>query len=314
MIVDAHVHTFFPGSDPENYLRGCARVGAAFFGRTSGRVGDPGELYESFMGVLADPTGEKLLDKMAKAKVDRAVLLPLDLWAFRPEEERAPGSTPAAEKNAQYRDLAATYPDKLVAGFGVDPRRADALERLDAAAKADPPPACLKLHPSVGYYPDDPEFDPLYAACVDHGLPVVVHAGNQPAPAFSKYCRPVYLDSVAAKFPDLGIVVAHCGHGWWREAVDVASSKPNLHVDFSGWQVAYRSDPDYFYEALRFALDVLGPWRVFWGTDGSLTDVVLEPRRWLRALTRPKSKRGFQFSESEVEVVAGKAAAKFYGL
>ena len=84
-------------------------------------------------------------------------------------------------------------------------------------------------------------------------------------------------------------------------------------MDFSGWQAEFGANPDYFWEALRRAIDVLGPWRVFFGTDGSMLDVIMEPRKWVQAVQKRESPRGIPFTDDEVEIFLHQAAAKFYG-
>jgi hypothetical protein len=172
----------------------------------------------------------------------------------------------------------------------------------------------LKLHPTTGFYPNDPVCTPLYKKALEYNIPVLVHSGNEPAPLRIKFSQPKYIDTVAAEFPDLKIIIAHAGHGWWQEAVDLASVKPNVYVDFAGWQMEYMNGHDYFYQPLRFALDTLGPWRILFGTDGSMLDVILSPGDWILAHKEIQSPAGVRFDAEEIEIVLGHAAARLYNL
>ncbi|MGQ9721956.1 MAG: amidohydrolase family protein, partial [Candidatus Jordarchaeum sp.] len=154
--------------------------------------------------------------------------------------------------------------------------------------------------------------NPLYEKAQEYEVPVLIHSGNEPAPMIIKYSQPKYIDAVAADFPDLKIIIAHMGHGWWREAVDLASMKPNVYLDFSGWQTIYINNPDYLWYPLRMAIDLLGPWRVLFGTDGSMLNVVMPLKNWVEAVKNPKSPLGIEFSSNEIEIIMGKAAAKLY--
>ena len=50
-----------------------------------------------------------------------------------------------------------------------------------------------------------------------------------------KYCDPIHLDDVAVDFPDLTIVMAHGGRGFWYEVCAfLASHKPNVYIDVTG--------------------------------------------------------------------------------
>ena len=175
-------------------------------------------------------------------------------------------------------------------------------------------PVGLKIHPTAGFYPDDPAFYPLYERATEYNLPIILHSGNEPAPMDCKYSHPMYIDTIAAEFTETTIIIAHCGHGWWRQAIDFALMKPNLYVDFSGWQFAYNLNPDYFWKPLRLAIDMLGPWRILFGTDGSMLDAILSSKKWVDVASNPSKSSEIHFSENEIEIFMGKAAQKLYSL
>jgi len=172
----------------------------------------------------------------------------------------------------------------------------------------------LKLHPTTRYYPDDPLVYPLYQKALDLQVPVVIHSGNQPAPLAAKYSQPQFVDTVAGDFPDLKIVVAHIGHGWWRETLDLASMKPNMYVDFSGWQGVYQNDPLYVTKVLRSAIDTLGPWRVLFGSDGALLNVIMPLPEWVNIIQNLNSVGVAKFTDEELAIILGKAATHLFSL
>jgi len=49
----------------------------------------------------------------------------------------------------------------------------------------------------------------------------------------------MYMDEVAADFPDLKIILAHPVLPWQEEALSVATHKPNVYIDLSGWSPKY---------------------------------------------------------------------------
>ena len=73
--------------------------------------------------------------------------------------------------------------------------------------------------------------------------------------------RPIYLDAVAADFPDLQIVMAHPAWPWQDEQLAVALHKPNTWIDLSGWSPR-RFAPD-LVSNIQGALQD----RVLFGTD-----------------------------------------------
>ena len=95
----------------------------------------------------------------------------------------------------------------------------------------------LKLYPSYQfYYPNDPRVYPLYEICQEAGLPVLMHIGSSVMPGTRiKYCNPLHLDDVAVDFPDLRLVMAHGGRGfWYDECAFLAAHHANLYIDVAG--------------------------------------------------------------------------------
>lgn len=54
-----------------------------------------------------------------------------------------------------------------------------------------------------------------------------------------KYSNPMYIDDVAVDFPDMKIILAHPSFPWQEEALSVATHKPNVYIDLSGWSPKY---------------------------------------------------------------------------
>jgi predicted TIM-barrel fold metal-dependent hydrolase len=95
----------------------------------------------------------------------------------------------------------------------------------------------LKLYPSYQfYYPNDERLYPLYELCQATRLPVLVHVGSSLIPGTRlKYCDPIHLDDVTVDFPDLTLVMAHGGRGFWYDACAfLAAHKPNVYIDVAG--------------------------------------------------------------------------------
>lgn len=309
MIIDSHYHLFWEGSDPYEWFLGLARVGVEVFGRETGEYGDPVELFKGLMPMLSDQTGDKLVAEMDKANIDVTVLAPLDFWLMCPTTTET--HLTIEKKNEIYAKAVEKYPEKLISLVGVDPRRKDALKLFKKGIEEWGMKG-LKLHPTAGFYPHDPACYPLYEKAQEYDVPVLVHTGGQPAPGQARYAQPIHIDTVASLFPDVKIIMAHMAFGSWREAIDLATMKPNLYFDFSAWQSHWNSNPDYLYYPLRTAIDMLGPWRVLFGTDGAVTNLILPPENWVNAIRNYDSPSGITFTDNEIEIMLGKAAAKLY--
>jgi uncharacterized protein len=81
----------------------------------------------------------------------------------------------------------------------------------------------------------------------------------------------MYLDDVAADFPGLTIILAHPSFPWQDEALAVATHKPLVHIDLSGWS------PKYFPPQLVQYANSLLQDKVMFGSGYPM----LSPDRWL---------------------------------
>jgi predicted TIM-barrel fold metal-dependent hydrolase len=86
-----------------------------------------------------------------------------------------------------------------------------------------------------------------------------------------KYSNPMYIDDVAADFPTIPIILAHPSFPWQDEALSVATHKPNVYIDLSGWS------PRYFPKNLvQYANSILRK-KMLFGSDWP----AIMPDRWL---------------------------------
>jgi predicted TIM-barrel fold metal-dependent hydrolase len=88
-----------------------------------------------------------------------------------------------------------------------------------------------------GVPPDDRRCYPLYAACVELGIPFCTQVGHAGPLRESEPGRPIpYLDRVALEFPELTIVGGHVGYPWTDEMIALAAKYPNVHIDTSAYK------------------------------------------------------------------------------
>jgi predicted TIM-barrel fold metal-dependent hydrolase len=95
----------------------------------------------------------------------------------------------------------------------------------------------LKLHPSYQFfYPNEPRLYPLYAKAQELRVPIIYHVGTSIFKGTRlKYCDPIHLDDVAVDFPDLTLIMAHSGRGFWYEDCFALSRlHKNLYMDVTG--------------------------------------------------------------------------------
>jgi len=314
MIVDAHVHLNDDAWRPSGFKRGLGRIISASLAKYTGEFADPDELVKGADEQYTDPEGKLLLADMDEAGVDVSVICTVD-YAMGGDEpcSGTPECAPIAEVNRIFGEIAAKHSKRLVYLVAVDPRRKDAVEVLEEGVTKQGARG-LKLHPTTGFYPDDPVCYPLYEKALELNVPVLFHTGTQPAPMKAKYARPICVDGAAADFPDLKMVMAHVGHCWWEEALALAGSKWNLYIDISGWQREFLYHPNKFYEMLRHAFDEIGPWRVMYGTDNPYLQLVMSSRDWVRGVQNAVNCEAFSFSNEEIDILMGPAAERLYNI
>lgn len=176
---------------------------------------------------------------------------------------------------------AARNNDVLIPFGSVDPNRGT--EAVDLARRLIEENGVrgFKFHPTVqGFDPSDEAHHPLYEVLQEAGVVALFHTGQTGIGAglpggrglLLGLSNPILLDPVAARFPDLQIVMAHPSVPWQEEALAVATHKHNTWIDLSGWS------PKYFpAELVRYANSILRE-RVLFGSDFPL----LTPDRWMR--------------------------------
>lgn len=123
-------------------------------------------------------------------------------------------------------------PVRIVAGATTHPGDHDPVDAVRRAVE-DLGARVLKLHCSVGdYSPDDPRLDPVWAYTSSIALPTVVHAGH----AISGHTDDNELDpiaTVAGRWPQARIIIAHCGHRAAATALDLVARHRELYVDLT---------------------------------------------------------------------------------
>ncbi len=182
--------------------------------------------------------------------------------------------------NDEVLEAAAANPDVLIPFASIDPHKGklgvrEARRLIEAGVRG------FKFHPNTqAFWPNDRAHYPLYEVIAQAGLIALFHTGQTGIGAGMpggggvrlKYSNPMCVDDVAADFPELKIILAHPSFPWQEEALAVATHKPNVYIDLSGWS------PKYFPEILVRYTNTLLRHKVLFGSDYPL----LTPDRWLR--------------------------------
>jgi len=252
-------------------------------------------VHRSVNAPKADPAdNERLAAMAAYFKTSAASFTVDDLAAYYRERNMAAVTFTIDQKEApedparvtpmEIIERARDHTDILIPFGSVDPARgAEAVRmakrQIEAGAKG------FKFHPSSqAFMPNDPSVYPVYEVIQEAGLPALFHSGQTGAGAGTrggggirlKYSNPMYLDDVAVDFPDMPIILAHPSFPWQEEALSVATHKPQVYIDLSGWS------PKYFAQILIQYANTLLKNKMLFGTDFP----VLTPERWMADLEK----------------------------
>jgi hypothetical protein len=182
--------------------------------------------------------------------------------------------------NEEIAELAHQNADVAIPFASINPHRGEAGVREARRLIKDFGVKGFKFHPSVqDFMPNDRVAYPLYEAIAEAKLPALFHTGQTGVGAGTpggggirlKYSNPMLLDDVAVDFPEMPIILAHPSFPWQEEALSVATHKPQVYIDLSGWS------PKYFPPILVQYANTLLKDKILFGSDYPAID----PERWM---------------------------------
>lgn len=140
------------------------------------------------------------------------------------------------------RRALAAYPDRFVAEIFVDPNRGMDEVRRVARLHGELDLRAVSAF-AAGVAPQVPIGDkrwyPLYAKCVELGLPIFTCVGvpGPRVPMLAQHARE--LDEVLSDFPELVVVTRHGGEPWVDELIGLMDLHPNLHYSTTAFAPRY---------------------------------------------------------------------------
>lgn len=138
--------------------------------------------------------------------------------------------------NDQVAEWVQRYPNRLAGMAAVDlDRPMEAVREL--RRRVNDGFAGLRMLPWLwGAPPTDRRYYPLYAECVELGVPFCTQVGHTGPLMPSETGRPIpYIDQIAIDFPELTIVCGHIGYPWTEEMIAVARKHENVYIDTSAY-------------------------------------------------------------------------------
>src|SRR4051794_6874506 len=207
-----------------------------------------------------DPTLclDSAIEQMDAAGIDMATLCCMKMWSHDyhhqlivdwPEEVAAEAISKAG--------------DRFIGGVGYNPFAIEASVRRVELFVREFGFKYAYFHPmTFGVAPNDRRCYPLYAKCVELGVPVGFQVGHSAEVLPADCGRPMLADEVAREFPTLRINLSHTGWPWTGELCSMLWRHPNVYGDISAY-FASTLDP----ELISF-MDVRGRRKLMFGTNG----------------------------------------------
>jgi predicted TIM-barrel fold metal-dependent hydrolase len=250
MIIDLHIH---PYCREVSLKPGIEEAVCRMYGEKWDKAGLQ-RMTSQFKALFLERGVKDIIADMDASNIGRACIVALDLTTKYNVE---------MVDNDDVGKLASMHPDRFIPFASVDPSMGRAA--VDKLARAVEEYGCkgLKLAPSLqGFDFSDSKHSPLWETALDLDIVVWSHTAHQApfAGSDARLSHPMLLEPVAIRYPDLKIVLGHCGFPWARTHpkkvlwpnLFVRSKKPILKI---------------FHIFLRlpfcFFLD-LEPYSVFW--------------------------------------------------
>ena len=217
----------------------------------------PGEEWK-VLAVATKGSVEEMLKEMDEIGVEYVFMDQMIMWSRR-EQRLFPYFT-----LEEIAELIEKSKGRIVGGVGYNPFRIkESLEEVERAVK-DFGFKYVWTHPmTFGIPPNDKKMYPLYAKCIELGVPCCYQSGHSAEPLPSEPGRPMYADEVALDFPDLVLVLTHTGWPWIHEWMSMIWRHPNVYGNIGAYFPSFL-DPS----LVRFMDSVRGRDKIFWATNG----------------------------------------------
>lgn len=191
-------------------------------------VFEPLRRWTGGMDAVAPLPVELVLAAMDQAGVKRGVL---SAWY---------GPRGPLISNEEVHALVSAHPDRFAGVASVDLHRPmDAVRMLRDLVRYEGFRGLRMLPWLWNLPPNDRRYYPLYAECVELGVPFLTQIGHTGPLCPSEPGRPIpYLDEVLLDFPELVVIAGHVGCPWEAEAISLCRKYPSFYLDTSAYKLS----------------------------------------------------------------------------
>ncbi len=242
MAIDFHCNLFTPESIQKNWYEQPEMHRLIKWWRMEEKV--QGRSVDDFIAMMDTAGLEKaLIPAIRMMSHQRKVMI----WDIQEEE---------------VHEVVKLHPERLVGLCGFNP-----LEKMEAVRKVE---RAVREFNFKGVYIhtygfgiplDDRLYYPLYAKCVELGIPVSMQVGHSAEHMPNELGRPIHLDNVALDFSELKIIGAHTGWPWTEEMISLAWKHENVFLGIDAHH------PRYLEPSLIQFMKTRGQNKVLYGTN-----------------------------------------------
>jgi len=141
---------------------------------------------------------------------------------------------------APFAEVRSAFPNRFILSAMLDPTRGMETVRLLETLVTKHDVRLARVTPFlINRPPNDNVYYPLYAKCIELGVPISINTGIPGPPMPAEPQRPLYLDEVCLFFPELVLIMAHGADPWWGEAIRLLLKYPNLYMMTSAYAPKY---------------------------------------------------------------------------
>ncbi len=176
--------------------------------------------------------------------------------------EKAILTTDARHPDEHVLSFPKQHPDRFFVGVQIDPRKGMKAVRALEHMKREHDIVLARITPfSINLPPNHAVYYPVYAKCIELGLPITINTGIPGPPAPAACQDPIHLDEVCLHFPELKLVMAHGADPWWGVATRLMIKYPGLHLMTSAYS------PKYFPPELIQFMNTRGKNKIIFASD-----------------------------------------------
>ncbi|ODT32957.1 MAG: hypothetical protein ABS35_00215 [Kaistia sp. SCN 65-12] len=201
-------------------------------------------------------TPEAFVTMMDEAGLDKALIPAIRMMSYQ---------TKAMVWDIQEEEVAAVvsrFPGRLYGLAGFNPmEKMEGVRRVERAVRELGFKGVYVHTYGFGIPLNDRLYYPLYAKCVELGVPVSMQVGHSAERMPSEFGRPIHMDNIALDFPELKLIGAHTGWPWTEEMIALAWKHEHVYLGIDAHH------PKYLEPSLLHFMKTRGQNKVVYGTN-----------------------------------------------